>query len=319
MTGYLARLRDAGFATLFSPDSRFFLPWLIVTGAIALGLCLWRSRDLAQAARALLRADVFLHPSAIADYKLGALNLPLLTSVLGVGVFGTYLYSDAAAGALRFVFGPSPAWQAGPVDAVAASLALFLCYDGGNFLQHWLQHRSPLLWELHKVHHSAEVMTPVTAVRVHPLAELFATLVLSIMVGTVNGALLYLYAGHLAALTILGTNAFIVLHYTIGVYHLQHSHLWLRFPPVLRSIFISPAAHWIHHSKNPLHFDKNFGFALTVWDRLAGTFHPPQDSERHGLVIGIADDEQPAMRRVRDLYATPLRRIWRMRGRDRLR
>jgi sterol desaturase/sphingolipid hydroxylase (fatty acid hydroxylase superfamily) len=67
--------------------------------------------------------------------------------------------------------------------------------------------------------------------------------------------------------------------------------------------------HMIHHSNNPKHFGSNFGFALTVWDRLAGTLYIPDDREASGIAFGLDAAEQLQMKTVVQLYFTPLRRI----------
>jgi sterol desaturase/sphingolipid hydroxylase (fatty acid hydroxylase superfamily) len=105
------------------------------------------------------------------------------------------------------------------------TVAAILAYDFGAYLEHRMQHRIAWLWEFHKVHHSAEVLTPVTALRVHPVGDLFGSAVIAATLGATNGAFLYFYDGKIAALEVLGVNILLTLHYTIGAYHLQHSHI----------------------------------------------------------------------------------------------
>lgn len=309
MIDYFYSLVTGLVSILLSPTSRFFLPYLYITALFALAVLYRRTGSIEDAFRALIRSDVFLHRSSINDYKLALGNYLLLATVLAYGILNSATLGEEVTHFLHFAFGDGPQWHPGFFGAAAVSFVFLLAYDGGNFAQHWLQHKIPVLWELHKVHHSAEVMTPVTAIRVHPLSQLISSSFLAILFGLLNGVFLYLYAGKIAFLTVLGVNIFLVLHYTLGVYHLQHSHIWLSFPPVLRSIFASPSMHMIHHSKDPKHYGKNFGFVLTVWDRLAGTLHIPDDDEQYGLVLGIAEDEQVEMQTVRQLYVTPLRRV----------
>ncbi len=166
-----------------------------------------------------------------------------------------------------------------------------------------------MLWEFHKIHHSAEVLTPITALRVHPVGEIFSTQIIALCVGVVNGGFLYVYQGPVAQLTLAGVNALDFLYYTIGAYHLAHSHVWLMFPRILREIFYSPALHLIHHSVDPKHRDKNFAFTFTIWDRLAGTLYMPDESEKHTLVLGVGDGEERDFQTVWQLYATPFRNL----------
>lgn len=258
----------------------------------------------------MFRGDVFLHPSAIVDYKVAAINGVLGFAIVGLAGFSTLAWTKFVRAALAAIMGSAAEpLSAGAMSGAIYSVALFLTYDGGNFVQHYLQHRIPLLWEFHKVHHSAEVLTPITALRVHPISDLFISQLLAVFFGLTNGVFLYLFAGKIAVMTVAGANVLFFLHYTIGVFHLQHSHVWIVFPPMIREIFMSPAMHIVHHSRNPAHYGKNFAFGLTIWDRFAGTMHMPKDEEENELVLGLDSTEQDAFKSVRDLYFTPLRRI----------
>ena len=68
--------------------------------------------------------------------------------------------------------------------------------------------------------------------------------------------------------------------------HLQHTHIWIAFRGVLGRIFVSPAHHQIHHSTNPIHFNKNLGSCLAIWDWLFGTLHVPAKM-REKLTFGV--------------------------------
>jgi sterol desaturase/sphingolipid hydroxylase (fatty acid hydroxylase superfamily) len=68
--------------------------------------------------------------------------------------------------------------------------------------------------------------------------------------------------------------------------NLQHSHFWITFPGFWGNIFLSPAHHQVHHSKDPAHFNKNLGSTLAVWDWLFGTLHKPS-RHREKLEFGV--------------------------------
>lgn len=309
MVNFLEGLARDAAATVLSPASRFYLPYLYVTLLIAVAVLYLRTGSLSAAMRGLWRKDVFLHRSSMNDYRIAAINTVLIAAFFTLGIANAAGIASGTIALMEAAFGPAPQQAAGLFGAVAYTVAVLIAYDGGNFAQHWLQHKIPFLWELHKVHHSAEVMTPVTAVRVHPLSAFFAAVFLSILFGLTNGVFLYLYGGRVAELTLLGVNVFLVLHYSVGVYHLQHSHIWLSFPRPFRVVFASPAMHMIHHSANPRHFDKNFGFVLTLWDWLAGSLYIPEDAEQEGLTLGLLAPEQAEMQTTWQLYSRPLRRI----------
>lgn len=78
----------------------------------------------------------------------------------------------------------------------------------------------------------------------------------------------------------------------------------------LENIFLSPSQHHLHHSKEPRHWDKNFGLLLSVWDKLFGTFlySEPRGSFR----LGLPETEGQNYRTVAQLYATPFINIGKM-------
>ena len=86
----------------------------------------------------------------------------------------------------------------------------------------------------------------------------------------------------------------IILVFFIYVYvHLQHSQLWISFTGWLGHLFMSPAHHQIHHSRNPAHFNKNLGSCLALWDWMFGTLYiPARQPEK--LEFGVEPDREHA-------------------------
>ena len=99
--------------------------------------------------------------------------------------------------------------------------------DLGLFLAHYLQHGVPVLWGFHKVHHSAQVLTPFTAYRMHLVDDVLAMSLSGLFAGVVLGTFNFRQPGNAGAATILGLNAALFLYYAFG-YNLRHSHVWLR-------------------------------------------------------------------------------------------
>ena len=134
----------------------------------------------------------------------------------------------------------------------------------------------PILWEFHKVHHSATVLTPLTVFRVHPVefASSSETSWRSRR-GLTGGVMNYAFGVATYQYAITDTNLILVL-FVHAYIHLQHSHVWIAFTGVVGRILLSPAHHQIHHSDNPVHFDKNLGSTLAIWDWLFGTLYVPK-------------------------------------------
>jgi len=141
--------------------------------------------------------------------------------------------------------------------------------DLSRFLLHYLLHKIPFLWEFHKVHHSAKVLTPMTIYRSHPVESLLYATRMAGTQGIAVGISYYLFGATLEMQAILGANAFVFVFNLMGS-NLRHSHVWLSWGNALELIFISPAQHQIHHSTQRKHFDANFGSALAIWDKLFG-------------------------------------------------
>jgi sterol desaturase/sphingolipid hydroxylase (fatty acid hydroxylase superfamily) len=310
----LARLSAFAYAPL-SPADRFFVGYLAVALVLAV-LVLRRDPQSGElrSPRALLVSlfprRVYLHASALLDYRFVLVNYFVIALLVAAMFLSAGTTTGWFVAAIEHVLGPNRhATTPGIAAGLAFTIAVFMAMDFGNFFAHWLQHKIPWLWEFHKIHHSAEVLTPITALRVHPVGEILTTQAIALCVGAVNGAFFYLYQGPVAQTTIAGVNALDFLYYTIGAYHLAHSHVWLMFPRVLREVFLSPALHLIHHSVDMKHRDKNFAFTFTFWDRLFGTLYMPEDAEKDTLVLGLGDGEEQDFKSVWQLYATPFRNL----------
>lgn len=186
-------------------------------------------------------------------------------------------------------------WMASPdVDPsswgarLVMTAAVVLVADLAFFFSHWLQHRVPLLWEFHKVHHSAPVLQPFTVFRRHPVDVVVEASLSGMLVGAVLGVFGWMSGGSLDVYSILGVNVVLFVFLLAG-FNLQHSHVWLSFGPLDR-LFISPATHQLHHDDDPRHHGRNLGNMLAIWDALAGTLVRPRG--RPPLRFGLGGEEQ---------------------------
>jgi sterol desaturase/sphingolipid hydroxylase (fatty acid hydroxylase superfamily) len=183
-----------------------------------------------------------------------------------------------------------------------------LALDLGLFLAHWLQHEVPVLWEFHKVHHSAEVLTPITAYRMHPVDDLVAMGLSGAAGGIVTGVFQVLDPGNPGPLALLGLHGAVFAYYLAG-FNLRHSHVPLDYPRWLARVLISPAQHQLHHSAAPRHAGKNLGFIFSFWDAACGTLQRPVQGER--LSFGLAGHDDWGYTSLRRLYFVPCLRAFR--------
>ena len=169
--------------------------------------------------------------------------------------------------------------------AVALTVTLYLVNDFMRWWLHYLQHKIPLLWEFHKIHHSAENLNFATAERHHPIDAFFFAIGIISSAAIVNGVFIGLFGDHLTVYQIGGANIIFFGSNLIGGV-LRHSPIWVSYGPKVEKWLISPAMHQIHHSSDPKHWDKNMGGGLAIWDRMGGTLYVPQGREELQFGIG---------------------------------
>ncbi|MBP2160118.1 MULTISPECIES: sterol desaturase family protein [Asticcacaulis] len=238
-------------------------------------------------ARALFPGSIWGHRSTRADLGMFLLNTFVTLSLIGWSLISASTVSQVTGGMLRGAFGVSPALLPGWTGMALLTIATFLAYDFGYWFDHWFKHRTAWLWPFHRVHHTAEVLTPFTAARMHPIDTLIFSNILALTVGTVQGIGQYLLGeAHVAQVS--GTNIILVA-FMYTVVHLQHSHIRIAFTGTLGKWFLSPGHHHLHHSDNPAHYDCNFGSCLAVWDRVFGTLRLPE--ARQSLRFGSPGEE----------------------------
>src|SRR6185503_15877369 len=172
---------------------------------------------------------------------------------------------------------------------------------------HYLSHRVPFIWEFHRVHHTAEVLSPITNFRVHPVDTILFQNFMAIVIGVTGGVVSYLLNTPLSFFNVNGINV-ILLAFVFVTVHLQHSHFWIAATGPLGRVFMSPAHHQFHHSDNPIHFDKNFGSCLAVWDWMFGTLRVPS-AKRERLVFGVGASAGLS-HTVAESFAAPFRNAW---------
>ncbi len=251
--------------------------------------------------------DVYLHPSALVDYQIFIANrFVAIISHLFL-VVAVALVSSKMENAVEALLGKSAApWEPGGSGVAIVTLVAAMSSDFSLFFVHMLSHRIPLLWEIHRVHHSAEVLTPVSAFRHHPLYDLFTSTMSAFLNGVLQGVVLYFFVGKVPPVTLFGANLVLSSFRLLGV-NLRHSHIWLSWGPVLSRIFVSPAQHQIHHSVDEKHLNKNYGEIFALWDWMFGSLYVPREKET--LIFGVArgvPQEHPTLFAA---YFFPLRNI----------
>jgi sterol desaturase/sphingolipid hydroxylase (fatty acid hydroxylase superfamily) len=299
-------------------NERIFIGYLGTSLILAVGVFIYLRRNRPDAIPRSLLAflfpkKVYLHKSAIADYQFFLIDRIVYALMVPIALVFTGPIIDATRAALTHVLGPvSNPWDTGAPWVMGLSMvSQILLTDFLLFYMHYTFHKIPTLWEFHKVHHSAEVMTPLTAYRMHPVEVIFNMNVTALFTGILLGVFVYLTDGGRPGFTIFGINAIQFAFYVIG-FNLRHSHVPLSYGSVLSQVFVSPWMHQVHHSRETRHLDRNMGFIFSFWDRLFGTLYVPKRDEPD-FELGLTTGEHVHFHNVAALYFRPfanLARRW---------
>jgi sterol desaturase/sphingolipid hydroxylase (fatty acid hydroxylase superfamily) len=308
MEKFLSGTLDFIFAPLTEPTGRFPLLALVAGVTIAfiaftLGMRTEPGRRLAGFFRFCFPKGLYTHPSTLVDWQVAFANNFLGSSFNITWRITGALLAGAMVKLLVLGFGPAThtfVWTAPAI--IGFSLLASLSDDLGYFFFHWTCHVVPALWAFHKVHHSAEVMTPLTAARVHPLERAILGVFRAVATSLVLAPALYFFTGSASVATIFGFSIFGSLFNILG-HVLHHSHIWVYFGPVIGRVIVSPAQHQIHHSTAREHWDRNFAENWSIWDTLFGTLYLPKGRET--LTFGLTDLPRQPHGNVVTAYLVP--------------
>lgn len=166
--------------------------------------------------------------------------------------------------------------------------------DFAIYVQHRVFHLTPWLWRLHRMHHSDTSFEVSTAIRFHPL-EIAISMLIKMGVVVIFG---------IPALSVLLFE--IVLNATA-----LFSHTDVQLPAALdrrlRRVLVTPDMHRIHHSVEPVETNSNYGFCLSIWDRLFGSYRAQALHDPKVMPIGLAEFRTPAEQTTLALLAQPLK------------
>lgn len=167
-----------------------------------------------------------------------------------------------------------------------------LALDLFIYFQHVLLHATPLLWRLHRMHHADLDFDVTTGSRFHPL-EILLSMGLKLMI-----------------IAALGTPAMAVLIFEIllnGTSMFNHANLKLGpgVDKALRLFIVTPDMHRVHHSIIRSETNSNFGFNLSWWDRLFGTYRAQPASGHEAMTIGIDQFRSPREQRLDRMLIQP--------------
>lgn len=140
-----------------------------------------------------------------------------------------------------------------------ALLGLLLLDLIGAYFAHWIQHRIPLFWRFHLIHHTDKFVDTTTANRHHP-GESIIRFLCTLLAVLISGAPMWI----------------VFLYQSLSVVFSQFNHANIALPKKLDTFIsyflVSPDMHKVHHHYKLPYTDSNYGNIFSIWDRLLGTF-----------------------------------------------
>ena len=257
------------------PDETTFR--LLLFAAVLLVMSLWEK---AAPRRPLLAGRRQRWPANLSLVAVNTVVVRFLLPVLPVGL--AVMVEGRGTGLLQTLI--LPFWLKVTLALVVLDLIIYL--------QHVLFHYLPLLWRLHRVHHTDLDIDVTTGNRFHPLEIVISMLI------------------KLAAVALLGAPALaVVIFEAVLNAAAQFNHgnvsIPLQLDRWLRLLVVTPDMHRVHHSIIPRETNSNFGFNIPLWDRLFGTYRPQPELGHAGMTIGLKEYRDPAQLTLPRLLIQP--------------
>lgn len=166
------------------------------------------------------------------------------------------------------------------INPLLAVILTVVLMDFVIYLQHVMVHAVPVLWRLHRVHHADLDYDVTTGARFHPIEIILSMLI------------------KFATIILLGAPVLAVVIFEIilnGMAMFNHGNIRLPLPVdrILRWLVVTPDMHRVHHSVEDDEANSNFGFNLSIWDRIFGTYRDQPRGGHEGMTIGIHKYRDP--------------------------
>ncbi|PPD28092.1 MAG: fatty acid hydroxylase [Hyphomicrobium sp.] len=227
--------------------------------AMALIELAWPKRDLsAPKGRRWLTNLAIVGIDSLVVRLMAQLTVPLVAigAAIYAEVHGIGLFNRLA----------QPMWTEILIAVVILDLAIWF--------QHWAAHRFPVLWRLHQMHHADVDIDVTTAIRFHPIEIALSML------------------WKIACVLALGISPIAVLLFEIilnACAMFNHANIALPrgLDRIIRLVIVTPDMHRIHHSVLGREHNSNYGFNLSIWDRLFGTYTDQPAAGHTGMTIGL--------------------------------
>ncbi|EQC51364.1 sterol desaturase family protein, partial [Bacteriovorax sp. DB6_IX] len=181
--------------------------YMNIFSALILALIFIKKDSYKERVKAIFNKEIWLHPSAIVDYKLYFFNAIFKVLLLAPWMISSFTISVYFMKGMFWLF---PGYEAPKLSSelllVIFTLLSFLISDFFRFYMHYLMHMNSFLWKFHRTHHSAEVLTPFSLYRAHPVEVVFAQIRNALAAGLSAGIFTFFFQKQVGGIDILGVN-----------------------------------------------------------------------------------------------------------------
>ena len=166
--------------------------------------------------------------------------------------------------------------------------------DLAIYWQHRIFHAIPRLWPIHRMHHTDTEFDVTTALRFHPI-EIFISILIKAVVIILIGA------------PLLAVIAFEIILNATAMFNHSNIKLPTMLDKMLRLIIVTPDMHRVHHAIHAREYNTNYGFNLSIWDRLFSSYTAQPKDGHAEMKIGQSEYRDPAEARLDKLLTQPFR------------
>lgn len=209
-----------------------------------------------------------------------------LRIIFPAAAVGTALYAEQAGWGLFNQF---------DVPWIVAGLVAFVALDFAVWLEHVVSHKWPLLWRIHRMHHSDQGFDVTTALRFHPLEIVLSMLWKAVIIIALGAP-------------VMAVLVFEIVLNGMAMFNHSNAKLPLGLDRLLRSVIVTPDMHRVHHSAIQRETDSNYGFNFSFWDRIFSTYVDQPSAGHSKMRIGLDEYDGPKTSNLGWALLLPFRR-----------
>lgn len=181
------------------------------------------------------------------------------------------------------------------ISTAISALVSIILLDAALYWQHVATHKIPILWRLHKVHHTDRDLDASSGIRFHPV-EIVLSMAFKMLIVAGLGV------------SVMAVIIFEIILNACALFNHANIRLPSKIDAVMRVFIATPDYHRVHHSAVEDETNSNYGFSLTLWDRVFGTYKPQPKAGHDNMVIGLAQHQNTGPTRLLWSLALPFKR-----------